>query len=48
MGAAEMKVIASLIGRAIRDGESEQALAQIREEAHALTAQFPIYPEPAH
>jgi glycine hydroxymethyltransferase len=48
MGVAQMKVIASLIGRAIRDGESEQALAQIREEAHALTAQFPIYPEPAH
>lgn len=42
MGAAEMKVIASLISRAIAS-EDEKVLTQIRSEVHELTARFPIY-----
>ena len=39
-----MKTIASLIARAIKDGEDENKAASIRSEVHALTAQFPVYP----
>lgn len=42
MGAAEMKIIASLISRAIAS-EDEKVSAQIRSEVHQLTARFPIY-----
>jgi len=42
MGTEEMKVIASLISRAIRT-DDEKALAAIKSEVHALTARFPIY-----
>jgi len=42
MGRAEMKIIASLISRAIAS-EDEKVLAQIRSEVHELTARFPIY-----
>lgn len=42
MGAAEMKIIASLISRAIAS-EDEKVTAQIRSEVHQLTARFPIY-----
>lgn len=42
MGAPEMKQIASLIARAIAT-EDEKALAGVKSEVHALTAQFPIY-----
>jgi glycine hydroxymethyltransferase len=42
MGVDQMKVIASLISRAIKtDGAA--AHAAIKSEVHALTAQFPIY-----
>jgi len=42
MGTDEMKVIASLISRAIRT-DDEKTLAGIKSEVHALTARFPIY-----
>ena len=44
MGAAEMMEIASLIARAIKDGDDPAKAAQIRHDVHALTAQFPVYP----
>ncbi len=44
MGVPEMKTIASLIARAIKDGEDSSKAAAIRSEVHALTASFPVYP----
>jgi glycine hydroxymethyltransferase len=44
MGTEQMSVIASLISRAIKDGEDEAKIAQIRKEVNALTAKFPVYP----
>ena len=44
MGTKQMPVIASLISRAIKDGEDEAKIAQIRKEVNALTAKFPVYP----
>ena len=42
MGTAEMKIIASLIARAIKSDDAA-AHAAIKSEVHALTAAFPIY-----
>jgi glycine hydroxymethyltransferase len=42
MGVNEMKIIASLISRAIKSDDAA-AHAAIKAEVHALTAQFPIY-----
>jgi glycine hydroxymethyltransferase len=42
MGADQMKIIASLISRAIKTDDAA-AHAAIKSEVHALTAQFPIY-----
>jgi len=42
MGTPEMKVIASLISRAIK-ADDATAHAAIKSEVHALTAKFPIY-----
>ena len=42
MGVGEMKIIASLISRAIRS-EDPTVLAGIKSEVHALTSKFPIY-----
>jgi glycine hydroxymethyltransferase len=42
MGTPEMKVIASLISRAIKTDDAA-AHAAIKSEVHALTAKFPIY-----
>ncbi len=42
MGVEEMKIIASLISRAIRS-EDPSVLAGIKSEVHALTSKFPIY-----
>jgi glycine hydroxymethyltransferase len=42
MGVDQMKVIASLISRAIKTDDAA-AHAAIKSEVHALTAQFPIY-----
>ena len=44
MGTEQMPVIASLISRAIKDGEDEAKIAQIRREVNALTVKFPVYP----
>ena len=44
MGPVEMTQIASLIARAIKDGDEPAKAAQIRSDVHALTAQFPVYP----
>ena len=44
MGLSEMPLIASLIARAIRDGEDDSKAAEIRSEVNALTAKFPVYP----
>lgn len=44
MGLPEMKIIASLIARAIRDGGDETKARSIAADVHALTAQFPVYP----
>jgi glycine hydroxymethyltransferase len=42
MGVNEMKTIANLIARAVKN-EDESKFAGITAEVHALTAQFPIY-----
>jgi glycine hydroxymethyltransferase len=42
MGVDQMKIIASLISRAIKTDDAS-AHAAIKSEVHALTAQFPIY-----
>jgi glycine hydroxymethyltransferase len=47
MGASEMGQIASLIARAIRDGEDQAKAKEIQADVHALTAKFPVYPAPS-
>jgi len=42
MGVTEMKTIANLIARAVKN-EDESKFAGIKAEVHALTSQFPIY-----
>ncbi len=44
MGLSEMPIIASLIARAIKEGEDDSKAAAIRSEVNALTARFPVYP----
>ena len=44
MGPEQMKQIASLIARAIKDGEDPAKAADIRSDVRTLTAQFPVYP----
>jgi len=44
MGLPQMKEIASLIARAIKDGDDAGKAAAIRADVNALTAQFPVYP----
>ncbi len=44
MGVNEMKQIASLIARAIKDGGEPAKAAAIAADVRALTAQFPVYP----
>lgn len=44
MGATEMREIAALIARAIKDGDQPAKAAEIRADVHALTARFPVYP----
>jgi glycine hydroxymethyltransferase len=43
MGKPEMREIASLIARAIKDGGDATKAEAIRSEVHTLTAKFPIY-----
>jgi len=44
MGVPQMKEIATLIARAIKDGADEGKAAAIRADVQALTAKFPVYP----
>jgi len=44
MGVPQMKEIATLIARAIKDGADESKAAAIRADVQALTAKFPVYP----
>jgi len=44
MGEPAMKEIATLIARAIKDGDDEVKAAAIHADVKALTAQFPVYP----
>ncbi len=44
MGVPQMREIAALIARAIKDGEDPAKAAAIRGEVHDLTAKFPVYP----
>ena len=46
MGKPEMKIIAGLIARAIKDSSDESKAKTIRSEIHQLTVKFPVYPEP--
>jgi len=43
MGTGEMRQIASLIARAIKDGDDANKSVAIKSEVHALTKKFPIY-----
>ena len=47
MGKEEMKVIAGLIARAIKDGDDESKAKEIKSEIHQLTKKFSVYPEPS-
>ncbi|MEI6216643.1 MAG: serine hydroxymethyltransferase [Actinomycetes bacterium] len=44
MGVPQMREIAALIARAIKDGEDPAKAAAIRGGVHDLTAKFPVYP----
>lgn len=44
MGTAEMREIARLIARAIKDGGEASKAADISADVRALTAKFPVYP----
>jgi glycine hydroxymethyltransferase len=39
----EMKKVAELISRALRNYTNQEELAQIKKEVLALTSQFPLY-----
>ena len=45
MGPGEMRTIASLIGRTLRDRADEARIASVRAEVAALCATFPPYPD---
>ena len=47
MGRPEMKQIASLIARAIKDGADEAKAKAIKAEVDQLCSAFPVYPTPA-
>jgi glycine hydroxymethyltransferase len=47
MGPVEMKQIASLIARAIKDGADEGKAKAIKAEVDQLCSAFPVYPVPA-
>ena len=47
MGRPEMKQIASLIARAIKDGADETKAKAIKAEVDQLCSAFPVYPVPA-
>jgi len=46
MGRSEMKIIAGLIARAVKDGDDDSKAKLIKSEVNQLTKKFPVYPEP--
>jgi glycine hydroxymethyltransferase len=44
MGAPEMAIIGSLIGRVLRDHDNEAVISAVRDEVRALCAKFDPYP----
>jgi glycine hydroxymethyltransferase len=46
MGRPEMKIIAGLISRAVKDGDDDSKAKLIKSEVHQLTQKFQVYPEP--
>ena len=48
MGPVEMKQVASLIARAIKDGADEGKAKAIKAEVDQLCSAFPVYPVPAN
>lgn len=48
MGKAEMKIIAGLIARAIKDGSDESKAKAIKSEIHQLTKNYPVYADPVN
>ena len=46
MGKSEMKIIAELIGKAVKNGSNESTTNAIKSEVHQLTKNFPVYLEP--
>ncbi len=45
MAVAEMRQVASLIGRVLDAPADEASLARVKGEVHELTRQFPLYPD---
>ena len=45
MGVAEMREIASLIGRVLRDVDDEGVASEVRDQANRLCSKFTPYPE---
>lgn len=43
MGLDEMRVIAGMIGRVVRDHESDKVKGKVRDEVWQLTTEFPMY-----
>ena len=48
MGKPEMKIIAALIARAIKDGSDESKAKAIKSEIHQLTKNYPVYADPVN
>ena len=48
MGKPEMKIIAGLIARAIKDGSDESKANAITSEIHQLTKNYPVYADPVN
>lgn len=48
MGKPEMKIIAGLIARAIKDGSDESKAKAIKSEIHQLTKNYPVYADPVN
>ena len=45
MGVAEMRLVASLIGRVLDAPGDEASLSRVKDEVRELTRQFPLYPD---
>jgi glycine hydroxymethyltransferase len=45
MGGAEMREIAALIGRVLRDDNSEEVASEVRDQVNRLCSKFTPYPQ---